>query len=90
MADNKGFETLTVAATAVGCTQSLASLGDRAHFGPLETAQVRWRDDGTAPTASVGKLLEIGQSFEYQGDLSKIKFIRTGGTSGALPVTYYD
>jgi hypothetical protein len=89
MATNAGFETLTIAGTAVGLNATLAR-GGHCHFGPLETGQVRWRDDGTDPTATVGKLLEIGDSFEYSGELTKIKFIRTGGTSGALPVTYYN
>lgn len=88
-----GFETLTVAASAVGPTEGTFSpaggMADYALFGPLETAQVRWRDDGTAPTASVGHLLEVGQVLEFDGKLSKLQFIRTGGTSGALPVSYY-
>lgn len=89
-----GFETLTVTGTAVGPTTATVAPTTRpssnyALFGPLETAQVRWRDDGTAPTASVGHLLEVGQVLEYNADPRQIQFIRTGGTSGALPVTYY-
>jgi hypothetical protein len=92
-----GFETITVANTAIGGTLAtftptsgaLAGEANLALFGPLETAQVRWRDDGTAPTSTVGHLLEVGQVLEYDGDVGSISFIRTGGTSGALPVTYY-
>lgn len=90
---NVGFETLSVTNTAVGPTAATYSpaggLSDFAVFGPLETGQIRWRDDGTAPTASVGHLLEIGSVLEYDGNLAFLQFIRTGGTSGSLPVSYY-
>ncbi len=36
---------------------------------------VRWRDDGTAPTASVGMSIPDGGELNYVGDLYKIKFI---------------
>jgi hypothetical protein len=49
---------------------------------------VRWRDDGTDPTSTVGMLLVVGDEFSYQGDLTKIKFIEV--TAGAeLNVSYY-
>lgn len=92
--DAEAFETITVADTAIGFTAATitsASEGEMnfAFCGPLETASVRWRDDGTAPTSSVGHLIEIGGVLEYDGDLSDIKFIRTGAQSASLPVSYY-
>lgn len=55
----------------------------------LETAQIRWTVDGTAPTTTVGHLLEPGDSLVVQGyaALRAFKAIRTGGTSGTLKVT---
>jgi hypothetical protein len=48
----------------------------------------RWRDDGTAPTASVGMYLPADTPFVYDGDLNAIQFIEV--TSGAeLNVSYY-
>ena len=93
----KGFETITVAAVAIGPTASVYAGGTAptssakfALFGPLESGQVRWVDDGiTNPTTVVGHLMNIGDVLEYDGPLEKIKFIRTGGTSGSIPVTYY-
>lgn len=41
---------------------------------------VRWRDDGTAPTSSVGFLLADGATVEYTGDFSAIRFIASTGT----------
>jgi hypothetical protein len=85
--------TLAVGATATDTQNAFYKTkgmgANYALFGPLETAQIRWRDDGTAPTAAVGHLLEVGQVLEYDGDLNKISFIRTGGTSGSLPATYF-
>lgn len=53
-----------------------------------ESQAVRWRDDGTPPTASVGMLIPVDGEFTYQGDLTKIKFIQAA--SGAkLNVSYY-
>ena len=53
-----------------------------------ETQNVRWRDDGTAPTASVGMPLAAGETLNYDGDLNRIRFIQQ--SSGAvLNVSYY-
>ena len=53
-----------------------------------ETQAVRWRDDGVAPSATVGMPLATGVTFVYDGDLSKIRFFeQTGGAK--LNVTYY-
>jgi len=54
-----------------------------------ESQSVRWRDDGTSPTASVGMILNVGdQPYPYDGDLNKIKFIETAA-SAKLNVSYY-
>jgi hypothetical protein len=39
-------------------------------------ANVRWRDDGTDPTAADGMPVFAGQSFKYCGNLKNLKFIR--------------
>lgn len=55
----------------------------------VETQAVRYRDDGTAPTAAIGMPLAAGVSqFEYVGDLSAIRFIQA--IAGAvINVSYY-
>lgn len=53
-----------------------------------ETQAVRWRDDGVAPTASVGMPLAAGVAFVYDGDLTKIRFIEQVG-GAKLNVSYY-
>ena len=52
------------------------------------TASVRWRDDGTAPTVSVGMLLAIGAELDYAGDPANLQFIQTAA-SGQLEVRFY-
>lgn len=92
------YESLTVAASAVGFTKSYRQpeSGDyqtvmaKAVFCSLETAQIRFRIDGTSPTSSVGHLLEIGQTLTLNnpGDITNFRAIRTGDTSGVLRVTF--
>ena len=53
-----------------------------------ETQAVRWRDDGTAPSATVGMPLAVGVSFIYDGDLTKIRFFEQAG-GAKLNVSYY-
>lgn len=53
-----------------------------------ETQAVRWRDDDTAPTASVGMPLAAGVTLQYDGDLSKIQFIEQVG-GAKLNISYY-
>lgn len=53
-----------------------------------EAQAVRWRDDGVAPTSTVGMPLAAGVTLQYDGDISQIQFIeQTGGAK--LNITYY-
>lgn len=41
-----------------------------------ETQAVRWRDDGTAPTAAVGYPLSVGSELVYDcGNMAALRFI---------------
>lgn len=54
-----------------------------------ETQAVRWRDDGTDPTASVGQPLAVGAELRYDGmGLAKLKFIEQTATA-KVNVVYY-
>ena len=53
-----------------------------------ETQAVRWRDDGVAPTATVGMPLGVGAVLMYDGDLSRIRFFQQAATA-TLNVSYY-
>jgi hypothetical protein len=53
-----------------------------------EGQAVRWRDDLTSPSASVGMPLAVGIPLQYDGDLTNIKFIEQ--VAGAkLNISYY-
>ena len=89
----KTYESLTVADSSVGLSSSTISPDGQGQiaqcYGRLETAQIRYRWDGTAPTSSEGLLLEVGDTLTIDGfDVaSAIRFIRTGSTSGVLKVS---
>ena len=87
-----GYQQLTVD-SAKNLTVPLVSpegLNAKPTFAVIvaEGAAVRWRDDNTAPTASIGMPLAIGVPLQYDGDLNKIKFIQQAGT-GIINISYY-
>lgn len=84
----KGYQQITNLSSAVGLT-----VPDEARVAILqtETQDIRWRDDGTDPTDSIGMVLSKDskeESFMYAGDLSAIKFIAATGNP-VLNVSYY-
>ena len=54
----------------------------------IEGANVRWRDDGQSPTASVGMPLAQDASMIYRGNLAAIQFIQQS-VGAILNVSYY-
>lgn len=88
-----GYQQISDLSSAVGLTVPVLSPGGsnvKANFALIiaETQNVRWRDDGTNPTSSVGMLLVAGVPLQYDGDLSKIKFIEVTA-SAKLNISYY-
>lgn len=83
--DPRGFQQITSLSSATALT-----VPDGANFCifDCESQNVRWRDDGTNPSASVGMRLLTGVSFSYDGALSAIKFIEEAA-SAKLNVSYY-
>jgi len=53
-----------------------------------EGQDVRWRDDGTAPTATVGYPLAVGNELELTSQLAVIQFVQTTA-SAKLNISYY-
>lgn len=88
-----GYQQITSLSTATGLTvpqKDLNGLACKPSIAIItaETQAVRWRDDDTAPTASVGMPLAAGATLQYDGDLAKIKFIEQSA-SAKINVTYY-
>lgn len=88
-----GYQQITSLSSATGLTVPYTDLNGLACRPSLaiitaETQAVRWRDDDVNPTASVGMPLASGATLQYDGDLTKIKFIEQ--TAGAkLNISYY-
>jgi len=63
-------------------------------FITVETDAVRWRADGTAPTATEGHVIAAADSISFTGGnyrqlLENIQFIRVT-TDATVKVTYFD
>ena len=72
-----GLQTLTV---PTGATWAIIR---------AETNNIRWRDDGVSPTASVGQfMVTTDQPFIYTGSLSTFSVIPVTG-SATLDIAYY-
>ena len=80
-----GYQQITSLSSATGLT---VPQGATLALIVPETQNVRWRDDGTNPTASVGMPIFVGASLSYDGDFNKIKFIEETG-SAKLNISYY-
>jgi len=83
-----GFEQITSLSSSAGLT---VPTGATMALIQAEDQNVRWRPDGssTAPTASVGIVLEAGKDIFYTSDLSALRFIEEA-TSAKLNVAFYD
>lgn len=83
-----GYEQITVSTVAV----ALASVPPKATNALIvvSTNGVRFRDDGTNPTAAIGVPIAAGQSLQYDGDPSALKFIRSGAADAVVDVSYYE
>ena len=83
-----GYEQITaITTTAKALTYASYPTANLALI-QAENADLRWRDDGTNPTATVGMYLPALTTCWYNGDLTKLKVIAASGT-GILNVTYY-
>jgi len=88
-----GYQQITSLSSAAGLTVpsvDLNGLSCRPSIAIIvsETQAVRWRDDDVNPTASIGMPLAAGVTLQYDGDLTKIKFIEQLA-SAKLNVSYY-
>jgi hypothetical protein len=80
-----GYQPITSLSTATALT---VPAGATVAYIQVSGAAIRYRDDGTTPTASVGMPVPVGSMLTYSGSLSAIQFIQQ--TAGAvLDVSYY-
>lgn len=85
-----GYEQKTVSTTAVGLT-SIPAGASRA-IVMVEAQSLRYREDGTAPTSSVGVLCVATTRFELESRQAILDFkaIRSGSTDSVISVNYYN
>jgi hypothetical protein len=53
-----------------------------------ETAAIRWRDDATAPTTTVGNPVSAGQQLTYYGLLSTLQVVAQAGAA-TVNINFY-
>jgi len=88
-----GYQQITVLSSAAGLTLPTAQIVG-AYQAPTrclitaESQAVRWRDDGTDPTAAIGYPLAVGAELRYDGNLKNIKFIEQAA-SAKLNIVYF-
>lgn len=84
--DALGYQQLTSLAAAAGMT---IPAGTSVVLVQPETQNVRYRDDGTDPTASVGMLLVANTVYQFNiAQLARCKFIEAAA-SAKLNISYY-
>ena len=88
-----GYEQITVSTTAVSLTQSQYARAAGvavAAFAQVASNGISVRDDGTAPTASVGLPFAAADKFWIcRSSIGTFQAIRSGGADGTLNVIYY-
>ena len=80
-----GFEQITSLSSSAALT---VPSGATIAVVQAEGADVRWRDDGTAPTATVGMLLPAGAELRYTGALAALRLIQASA-GATVNVSYY-
>lgn len=96
--ENRGYAQVVSAASsaAVGLTASYPASASIGRQGipnyaiiSVDGASARWRDDGTAPTSSVGMPLPINTNLFYDGELGKFQIIAVA-TSSNVNISFYN
>lgn len=81
-----GYTQVTSLSSAVG----MGTIPDHTKLAVIqcESQQVRYRDDGTNPTTTVGVILNVGDVLFYNGTMSALKFIEVTA-SAKLNICFY-
>lgn len=84
-----GYQQITSLSAAIALTVP-TNCGGTVSMATItpEAQAVRYRDDGTDPSATVGMPMAVGVTLVYEGRITAIKFFeQTGGAK--LNVSYY-
>lgn len=80
-----GYEALSVGTSAVSPTDQIAASTNFALIR-VEGHPVRFRSDGTLPTAAVGFLLKVDDVLEWEQNPSGLSFISQDGSTATVHV----
>ncbi len=85
-----GYCQLTSVSSATAISTCSGGIPARTGWAVLcvETAAIRWRDDGTNPTTSVGMPITAGNCFYYSGTMSALSVIAQSG-SPVVNISFY-
>jgi hypothetical protein len=75
--------------TDLGSAVGVGSGGGRVALIQSLNQNVRWRDDGSNPTTSVGMRLHAGETMLYTGNLRNLKFIEEAA-GAELNISLYE
>jgi len=91
--DINGYESISVGDTAVGITSALIVPANGHKNGAawftIEGGPIRFRIDGTDPTASEGHLVDPGETVDIDGydNLLRFRIIRTSASATVIRVS---
>jgi len=74
--------------TSLSSVKSIAGGNGRVALIQALNQNVRWRDDDTNPTSTVGMRLYAGESFWYTGDIAKFRVIEEASGAEVNISTY--
>ena len=87
---------LTVPGTAVSLTLPSGAMRPSHALIQVSGADIRWRADGTAPTATSGILVAGGSNIQFMdptidftGVIARFQAIRTGSVSATLEAAFF-
>lgn len=83
------FESVTVDNTSTRITATVGVLDAHRAVITAEGGQMRFRYEGTAPTSTVGHVLNAGDRLILEGraNVDRFRAIRTGSVNGTLMVS---
>ena len=103
MPNNVDFSTLTVTGSAQNLATTCSPImpaGAKGAIMTLDTAPIRFRDDTTDASATVGHQMNVGdvltfdswtvEKQDWQTVMARLTVKRTGDTSGVLNISWYD
>jgi hypothetical protein len=76
--------------TSLSAATGLGTIPDGTQLALIqpESQDIRWRDDGSNPTTSVGMVLSAGSTLFYNGNMSAFKMIEVTATA-KVNISFY-